>query len=234
MSAVVIIERAICPSDAEVTDFFQAFNVRLGELPARARHFAVELVAREAVQNAIDYGCGRDPKHRAHVELGLDGEILILKVDDNGPGFDPETVLALERSRESGISGNGLSLIAAYSDRYHYENGGRTLVAEFILREATSMQETKEQGRWAPSGDIVAANAQSAKDELRGLVGSSSGELLVDLAGVRMIDSKGLGILIATVNSLESTGRGMRVVGANEDLLGLFKMMRLDRHMRLG
>ena len=234
MSARVIIDRAIRGSDAEVTNFFRAFNERLMELPAQPRRFAVELVAREAIQNAIDYGCGRDPERSAHVELRLDGETLILKVEDEGTGFDPETVLALERSRESGISGNGLSLIAGYSDRYHYENGGRTLVAEFILREATSMQETKEQGRWAPSGDIVAANAQSAKDELRGLVGSSSGEFLVDLAGVRMIDSKGLGILIATVNSLESAGRGMRVVGANEDLLGLFKMMRLDRHMRLG
>ena len=234
MSAKVLIERAIRGTDAEVNRFFLAFKDRLKDLAARSRHFAVELVAREALQNAIDYGCGRDPERSARVEVRLEGEVLSLRVDDEGPGFDPETTLALERSRESESSGNGLSIIAAYSDRYHFENGGRTLVAEFVLREAVTMQETKEQGRWTPSGDIVAANAQAAKDELRTIVGSSAGEFLVDLSGVRMIDSKGLGILIAAINSLEAAGRELRVVGANEDLVGLFRMMRLDRHMRLG
>ena len=234
MKGRVLIERAIHGSDAEVNAFFLAFNQRLAELPERSRHFAVELVAREAVQNAVDYGCCRDSAKSARIELRYDGETLSLRVDDEGPGFDPETTLALERSRESGSSGNGLSIIAAYSDRYYYENGGRTLVAEFVLREAETMHETKGAGRWAPSGDIVAANSQTAKDELRGLVAASSGEFLVDLSEVRMIDSKGLGILIATINFLEAAGRAMRVVGANEDLLGLFRMMRLDRHMRLG
>ena len=234
MSGEVLIERAIHGSNAEVQGFFATFKDRLKGLAARSRHFAVELVAREAVQNAIDYGCSRDPERSAHIVVRLEGDILSLRVDDEGPGFDPEAILALERSRDSGSSGNGLSIIAAYSDRYHFENGGRTLVAEFVLREAVTMQETKEQGRWAPMGDIVATNAQSAKDELRAIVSSSAGELLVDLSGVRMIDSKGLGILIATINSLEGAGRSLRVVGANEDLLGLFRMMRLDRHMRLG
>jgi len=234
MSGRVLIERAFRGTEAEVNDFFLALKDRLRDLPDRPRHFAVELVAREAVQNAVEYGCCRDPERSAHIELRLDGGLLSLKVGDEGPGFDPEATLERERSRESGSSGNGISIIAAYSDRYHYENGGRTLVAEFVLQEAEAMQETKEQGRWAPSGDIVATNTQSAKEELRGLVGSSSGEFLVDLSGVRMIDSKGLGILIATINSLEAAGRAMRVVGANEDLLGLFRMMRLDRHMRLG
>jgi len=234
MSGRVLLERAIHGTDAEMNGLFLALKDRLADLPGRQRHFAVELVAREAIQNAIDYGCCHDSAKVAHVEFRLEGEVLSLRVEDEGPGFDPEATLTLEHSRESGSSGNGLSIIAAYADRYYYENGGRTFIAEFVLREAGDMHETKEQGRWAPSGDIVAANTQAAKDELRGLVGASSGEFLVDLTEVRMIDSKGLGILIATVNSLEAAGRAMRVVGANEDLLGLFKMMRLDRHMRLG
>jgi anti-sigma B factor antagonist len=96
------------------------------------------------------------------------------------------------------------------------------------------MDEVTGQGRWAPRADIVAAYAPSAKEELKGLVAGSQGEFIVDLSEVRMIDSKGLGILIATVNSLESLGRSLCVTGASEDLVGLFRMMRLDRHLRLG
>jgi anti-anti-sigma factor len=107
-------------------------------------------------------------------------------------------------------------------------------VAYFQLGKEMLMQDTTSTGCWAPQSDIVADNCQEAKETLRALVASSSGEFVVDLNGVGMIDSKGLGILIATVNSLEAAGRTLRVTGANGDLVELFRMMRLDKHMVIG
>jgi len=230
---MVLIERAIAATDAAIAAFFSDFKKILEYGPARERAFAIELVAREAVQNAVEYGCLRDAEKRAHVVAAIEAGVLSLRVDDEGTGFDPEAILAYERARGSGTSGNGVSIISVYSDRYRYENGGRTLIVEFVIGEEEIMQDVKKQGCWTPMGDIVAANAQAAKEELRSLVGSSSGDFVVDLSSVRMIDSKGLGIIIATVNSLEPLGRNLLIRGANEDLAGLFKMMRLDRHLRL-
>ena len=230
---MVLIDRALAASDEAVAAFFSDFRKALQDGPAGKRAFAIELVAREAVQNAVEYGCLHDAGKRAHVAAAIEAGILSLRVEDEGPGFDPEAVLAYEKARGSGTSGNGVSIISVYSDRYRYENGGRTLIVEFVVGEEEVMQDVKKQGCWTPAGDIVAANAQAAKEELRSLVSSSSGDFVVDLSSVRMIDSKGLGILIATINSLEPLGRNLVIRGANEDLAGLFKMMRLDRHLRL-
>jgi len=201
--------------------------------PAAARIFAVELVAREALKNSVDYGCDRNPSRQIRFSARFEGPILHLVISDGGEGFNVDAVLARELKAIPEGFGNGLRIISAYTDRYEYRDGGRTLIAEFDLGEENSMQDSQTIGLWAPESDIVAANIQAAKEELRTLVAASAGEFVVDLSKVSMIDSKGLGIIIATVNSLEAVGRKMRVTGANADLVALFKMMRFDRHMTI-
>jgi len=80
-----------------------------------------------------------------------------------------------------------------------------------------------------PQGDIVASVVQPLREELLSLVDESPGTLVMDLQGVGMIDSIGLGVLIATYNSLKKTGGDFKVVNASDDLMGLFRTMRLDR-----
>lgn len=225
MEPRILLRRELSPSDDEIRGLFADIQSVLKGAIAETLHFAVDLVAREGLQNAIEYGCRGDPKRRLRFSMSI---------DDEGGGFDPDAVLEAELAREPGSSGNGLRIISIYADRFRYENGGRTLIAEFVLGEARIMQDLNDRAVWAPRSDIVAANALSAKDELKALVSSSAGEFVVDLSAVRMIDSRGLGILIAAVNSLEAASRTMRIVGANEDLVGLLKMMRLDRHVKLG
>lgn len=83
---------------------------------------------------------------------------------------------------------------------------------------------------YAPRRDLVAAMAAEAKGELRALVAGSEGDFTIDLGGVDMIDSKGLGLVIATCNSLAAQKRKLRVVNASPDIIELFRTMRLDRH----
>jgi anti-anti-sigma factor len=237
-SLMVLLERTIPALDAEANELCAALRAvlvaRLSGSPAAARIFAIELVAREAVQNAVDYGCSRDGTRQIRFSSQMENGTLRLVVSDEGPGFDPLAVLSRELKTEPGTSGNGIRIISAYTDHYEYRDGGRTLVADFVLGEESLMQDLPSSGSWTPGADLVAANVQKAKEELRALVAASSGDFLVDLTSVAMIDSKGLGILIAAINSLEAVGRTMRVIGANGDLVELFRMMRLDRHMRIG
>ncbi|MFZ4614648.1 MAG: ATP-binding protein [Rectinemataceae bacterium] len=234
MADLKLFDMGISAEDASVKEFISLLHQRLTDLGVRERRFGIELVLREAIQNSIEHGCGLDPSRIVHVTLSLVAGRLLFSVEDAGCGFDPELELKRELSREAGTSGSGIHLISKYSDTYHYEDGGRKLVAEFAIGEDQAMQDNTGTGSWNPQADIVAASVPAVKEELRSLVAASQGEFTIDLSAVRMIDSKGLGLLIAAANSLVAQGRSLRVTGANEDLVGLFKMMRLDRHLKLG
>lgn len=81
-----------------------------------------------------------------------------------------------------------------------------------------------------PSTDIVASMANDFKTELHGLVDEGPEELVIDLSGVEMVDSVGIGVIIATHNSLEQKGGRLKVTNITKDIFGLFSAMRLDRH----
>lgn len=83
---------------------------------------------------------------------------------------------------------------------------------------------------YAPRRDLVVATVQEAKERIKELVAESDGDFTLDFDGVEMIDSKGLGLLIATCNSLAAKGRRLRIVRACPDIIELFQTMRLDRH----
>jgi len=82
-----------------------------------------------------------------------------------------------------------------------------------------------------PSGDtIVAATIPELRVTMRGIVEEGIRDLTIDLAGVRMVDSSGLGLLIAAHNSLRKVGGQLAVINASTDLLELFRSMRMHQH----
>ena len=81
-----------------------------------------------------------------------------------------------------------------------------------------------------PNMDIVASMANDFRTELQELIQENPLDILLDFKGVEMVDSVGIGVIIATHNSLSRMGRKFSVVNASEDILGLFATMRLDRH----
>lgn len=52
----------------------------------------VDLAVREAVANAIKHGNEQNPDKQVHVDLLLQGEELIIRIEDEGSGFDPSSV----------------------------------------------------------------------------------------------------------------------------------------------
>jgi anti-sigma B factor antagonist len=80
---------------------------------------------------------------------------------------------------------------------------------------------------------IVAATIPELRTELRGLVADGIRDLVVDLGGVRMVDSSGIGLLMAAHNSLRRAGGHLTIVNASADLLELFRSMRMHQHFRV-
>ena len=81
-----------------------------------------------------------------------------------------------------------------------------------------------------PSGDtIVAATIPELREQMRDIVDQGVRDLVIDLARVRMVDSSGIGLLIAAYNSLRKVGGQLAVIHASEDLLQLFRSMRMHQ-----
>ncbi|GAB6093840.1 hypothetical protein JCM14469_00920 [Desulfatiferula olefinivorans] len=81
-----------------------------------------------------------------------------------------------------------------------------------------------------PGKDVVASMANEFRAELNSQIQESPSELVIDLSGVEMVDSVGIGVIIATHNSLDQKGGKLKVINIADDIYGLFSTMRLDRH----
>ena len=84
-----------------------------------------------------------------------------------------------------------------------------------------------------PGKDVVASMAEEFKKNLLDLIKNGIKELVIDLSGVEVVDSVGLGVMIATHNTLSKSGGKLKVINASEDICRLFQTMRLDQHFEI-
>jgi anti-anti-sigma factor len=82
-----------------------------------------------------------------------------------------------------------------------------------------------------PAGsDIVAASVPELRTQLRAVIGGGSREIVLDLSGVEMLDSTGIGLLISAHNSLRKVGGTLAVIHASPEILELLQSMRIHQH----
>ena len=84
-----------------------------------------------------------------------------------------------------------------------------------------------------PGIDIVASMAEDFKRELLSTINEHTGDFVIDLEGVKMVDSIGIGVIIATHNTLSQAGRNLKVINVSKDVFGLFSTMRLNRRFTI-
>jgi serine/threonine-protein kinase RsbW len=102
---------------------------RLG-MDGDTRHW-VDIAVREAVANAIKHGNQLDPGKKVRVEAGVDGGVLVIRVEDEGEGFDPARLddpLAPENLLKP--NGRGIFYMRSFMDEIAYtpRPGGGTVV----------------------------------------------------------------------------------------------------------
>lgn len=84
-----------------------------------------------------------------------------------------------------------------------------------------------------PQGAVAAAGAEELKAQLARLVGDGVVHLTLDFGQVLMVDSMGIGVVIAAFNSVRNCGGSLKVVNLPTDVGSLFHTMRLDRHFEI-
>jgi serine/threonine-protein kinase RsbW len=93
---------------------------------AREKEFEIELALREALANAIVYGCQSDPKEKVQVCVGCDDKKgILIVVRDPGDGFDPTTLPSPVMGQNIfSDGGRGIFLINQLMDEVSFERGG--------------------------------------------------------------------------------------------------------------
>lgn len=94
------------------------------------RHW-VDVAVREAVANAIKHGNAQDPGKQVHVDLFREGDEVVIRVEDEGVGFNPAQIqdpLAPENLLKP--NGRGIFYMKSFMDDIHYgpRPGGGTIV----------------------------------------------------------------------------------------------------------
>ena len=94
--------------------------------------FAIRLSLEEAMANAMMHGNGGDESKRINLECQIDSRQVRLKIEDEGPGFDPDTVPDPTADENLTIaSGRGLALIKAFMTQVNIPRPGNCLELVF-------------------------------------------------------------------------------------------------------
>ena len=197
-------------------------------------YFALALGLREAVSNAIRHGNGADPDKPVRVDVVVDGEDVRMDVADAGPGWDwAGHDWSLPDAESAG--GRGLFILKNYMDDVQYNAAGNVVHLRIRVRKGEDMTNGigQDSRTIILDKDIAAGSVDQYKEHFRGLIDDGVRELVLDCGKVEIIDSIGIGLLVATHNSLGRMGGGLVLVNTPDDVHNLLHTMRLDKHFRV-
>ena len=112
---------------AAVEDFMSGFRSRTQPVLTHADHFAIELLLRELLCNAVVHGCRKDPDKRILCAVRQRRRRFTLVVCDGGRGFDWRAAWR-QSSGASDCSGRGMEILRAYATRVRFNKSGNQAV----------------------------------------------------------------------------------------------------------
>jgi anti-anti-sigma factor len=90
-----------------------------------------------------------------------------------------------------------------------------------------------QQGSVKLMGELTAVLVPELQASLKETLNSGARELVFDLASTKMLDSSGMGLLIASANTLARSGGKVRVINVSPDIFRLLQNMRLTGRLNV-
>jgi serine/threonine-protein kinase RsbW len=95
--------------------------------------FGVHLALEEALVNAIKHGNRKDPAKKVEVDCRISRDRVVIRIADEGDGFDPEAVPDPTDEENLEIpSGRGLMLMRCYMTTVAFNERGNEVVMEKV------------------------------------------------------------------------------------------------------
>jgi serine/threonine-protein kinase RsbW len=223
------------PASTENVEIFIAgIHGFLAERNLSGLAFDIELLAREALVNAVQHGSKSDASKVVSASLRLKRGALELFVHDQGQGWDWRnmSVSPPDPAREFG---RGLIIIRKYADSFAYNDPGNTLtIIKRVPLEDTDMTTPQNSTvRLAMEPRVAAQDVPGLREVFRAHIQDGARQLHLDFSRVESLDSMGIGLLVATHNSLSKQGGALVLSGVRKDIHQLLTLMRLDKHFSI-
>ena len=95
------------------------------------------------------------------------------------------------------------------------------------------VEQHDQQGSVRLEGDLTAIVVPDLQADLKEMLSKGARELVFDLSSTAMLDSSGMGLLIAAANSLAPQGGKIRVTNVGPDIFRLLQSMRLTTRLNV-
>ncbi|HJZ86457.1 MAG TPA: STAS domain-containing protein [Polyangia bacterium] len=92
-----------------------------------------------------------------------------------------------------------------------------------------SRKDNGEETVLAIEGALDAVTAPDLRPTLDALVAEKRRKIVVDLSALRLIDSSGVGAIVALFKRIKAQGGLVQVAGLRDQPLAIFRLLRLDR-----
>jgi anti-anti-sigma factor len=92
---------------------------------------------------------------------------------------------------------------------------------------------TGERAVVAFDGDLTSTTVLDVRPKLGALMSNGVRELVFDFGRTIFVDSSGIGMLLSAHNWLLKAGGRLEVIEASEEVVSLFRAMRLDKRFRV-
>lgn len=229
-----VLERSFPASLDAVESFLAELRAHLTAHGHKAKCFELELLAREALGNAVHHGSRDDGSQSVSARLSVRPGRIELCVADSGPGFDWRNVSACLPDPSS-EAGRGLCILKCYADTVEFNDAGNRVCMTKLLPVEEGMMNKDKDGlvRLALETNVSAKNAQALREMFKQCLKDGAISLELDFSRVESIDSVGIGLLVATHNSLGKAGGSLSLVHVSQDIYQLLTLMRLEKHFAI-
>ena len=90
------------------------------------------------------------------------------------------------------------------------------------------IEEKEERTIVRPTFDVVANRVGEIRDAILNISARGGRHVVLDLSRVKVVDSMGIGVVVACLKTLKQRGGDLQVYTDNEDLIKLFSVLKLD------
>lgn len=196
------------------------------------------LVLREILINAVEHGNKNDIRKTVKCNIEYLGNWRFkMEVQDEGPGFDYQSIAVKIPDDPGQIRNRGFALIHNFSDSMEFSGEGNSITVYISISRETAFHISENEG-WqviTPSGDITAGVADNLRTILVEMADKGHRRYRFDFVHVEDIDSIGLSLLIIFAKMLDKQHgeKWLEILNAGRSLSHLLHMTRVDKIYRL-
>ena len=84
-----------------------------------------------------------------------------------------------------------------------------------------------------PEGNILAAVSRSMREKLDLMLSAGDYDLQIDMSNVELMDSTGIGVLVAVHNRLAQKSGALKLINTPDKIRRMLQLMNLDRRFTI-